>query len=84
MHKASDPTTDDDRLLTTPEAAERIGIKPGTLKLWRSQGRGPRYHKKPGGPRTPVRYRAQDVDAWRRAQASTTNPAEWPVVEPTE
>jgi predicted DNA-binding transcriptional regulator AlpA len=81
MHKAPDTNTDDDRLLTTPEAAELIGIKPGTLKLWRSQGRGPRYLKKPGGQRTPVRYRAQDVEKWRKQRAQASDPAAWPVVE---
>ncbi|HPW56377.1 MAG TPA: helix-turn-helix domain-containing protein [Thermoanaerobaculaceae bacterium] len=31
------------RALTGPEAAERLGVSPETLPVWRCRGRGPRY-----------------------------------------
>jgi len=35
------------KLLTTEEACERLGggIKPATMRVWRMQGKGPRFHK---------------------------------------
>ena len=36
----SQPATN---LLTTPQAAEYLGLKPGTLEVWRVQGRGPKF-----------------------------------------
>lgn len=49
-----------DRLLTTKEVAELVGVSLATFYAWRSQGKGPvgvsmgRY----------VRFRAEDVEAW--------------------
>ena len=52
------------RLLNTPEAAEYLGMEPGTLENWRYQHKGP--------PVTPlgrlVRYDIKDLDAWIEAQ----------------
>ena len=31
--------------LNTPEAAKYLGLRPGTLEIWRSLGKGPRYLK---------------------------------------
>ena len=31
--------------LNTPEAAKHLGLRPGTLEIWRSLGKGPRYLK---------------------------------------
>ena len=31
------------RLLSTPEAAARLGLAPQTLRVWRCRGVGPRY-----------------------------------------
>lgn len=33
------------QLLNTKEAARVLHMSPGTLEVWRSQGRGPRYRK---------------------------------------
>jgi len=33
----------DGKYLTTPEAARRLGIAPATMRVWRSEGRGPTY-----------------------------------------
>ncbi|MEU9074591.1 helix-turn-helix domain-containing protein [Kitasatospora sp. NPDC048538] len=49
-----------DRYLRTEEAAALIGIRPKTLRNWRSQGKGPRPIRlgRVGGR---VRYRLSDV-----------------------
>ena len=31
--------------VNTPNAAKILGLKPGTLEVWRSIGRGPRFKK---------------------------------------
>lgn len=35
------------RLISTGEAAERLGVSVGTLRNWRSERRGPRWVKNP-------------------------------------
>lgn len=50
-----------DKLLTTKEAAERLGMASGTLENWRVNGIGPRYVKV--GSRS-IRYEASALDAW--------------------
>lgn len=40
-----EPTPQRQNLRTTEEAAERLGMKKGTLEVWRVQGRGPRFLK---------------------------------------
>lgn len=46
--------------LTEKQAAERLGVKPGTLAHWRSAGTGPSYHK---SGRLVV-YFQRDLDEW--------------------
>lgn len=53
-------TDDADGLLTTEEAAERLGITADRMAQWRSRGQGPAYIKHKGF----VRYRASDLTAW--------------------
>ena len=62
------------RLLNTREAAELLGIQPDTLKLWRHQGRGPRYIKKGDAVQAGVGYELADIEAWKaeRKFASTS------------
>lgn len=55
-------------LLTETEAANRLGLKPGTLRTWRSTG-------KPGQPEfvrigRAVRYRASDLDGFMSSLTS--------------
>lgn len=50
-----------DKLLTTKEAAERLGLASGTLENWRVSGIGPRYVKV--GSRS-IRYEAAALDEW--------------------
>lgn len=60
------------RLLTTPEAAERVGLSPRTLERYRVTGQGPRYRKIGRW----VRYTPEDLDEWLDACArnSTSDP----------
>jgi hypothetical protein len=46
------------KLLNTIDAAKYLGLKPGTLEVWRCHGRGPRYSKL--GSR--VVYSIRDLD----------------------
>lgn len=46
--------------LTTPEAAKYLSVKPGTLEVWRCQGRGPKFARLGRA----VRYRPEDLDAF--------------------
>jgi hypothetical protein len=48
------------KVLDEKQAASYIGQKPGTLRQWRTLGKGPAYHKK--GRR--VFYKKCDLDAW--------------------
>ena len=62
-----------DRLdtLTPKQAAKYMGISEGALRLWRSEGKGPRHFR--AGEKL-VRYRRADLDAWIEARLSA--PAE--------
>jgi len=44
--------------LTTPKAAEYLSVRPGTLEVWRTQGKGPRFVRLGRA----VRYRCKDLD----------------------
>ncbi|QAZ66798.1 helix-turn-helix domain-containing protein [Solidesulfovibrio carbinolicus] len=52
------------RSLRTREAAEYLGVSPGTLEVWRCKGRGPRYCKLG----KVVVYDPTDLDAFREAR----------------
>lgn len=51
------------RLLSPDEAAERLHVKVGTLAMWRSQGKGPRWVKL----NRKVLYRPEAVDEFIRS-----------------
>jgi excisionase family DNA binding protein len=53
-------TSTSDTLLSTAQLAAELGVTAGTLRNWRSAGRGPRGARIGGR----VRYRRADVDAW--------------------
>jgi len=52
------------RNLRTREAADYLGVSPGTLEVWRCKGRGPRYCKLG----KVVVYDPTDLDAFRDAR----------------
>jgi excisionase family DNA binding protein len=57
---------------TTAEAAKILGLKKGTLEVWRYQGKGPLFHK----IGRLVRYSEADIEAFingsRRMSTSDT------------
>lgn len=61
-------------LLTNEEAATLLGIKPNTLEIWRTKGKGPKFLKMGDAKQAPIRYFRGDIDAWREANtfASTS------------
>lgn len=46
--------------LTTREVAERLGLSPTTLRIWRTNGTGPRFYRF----HRSIFYKREDVDAW--------------------
>jgi excisionase family DNA binding protein len=61
-----------DKLLTTAEAAELLGISLEALRVRRSRYGEPPYVQL--GPAT-IRYRRSDLDAWIEARVVTPTPA---------
>lgn len=53
---------------TPKQAAKYMGISEGALRLWRSEGRGPRHFR--AGEKL-VRYRRADLDSWIEARLSS-------------
>ena len=49
--------------MTTREAADFLGFTAGTLRVWRSQGKGPSYYK----VGRMIRYEVDDLEAWKSA-----------------
>lgn len=61
------------QLLSTAQLAEMLGLQPQTLRLWRYNGKGPRYVRY-GGPQSRVFYSQSEVHEWllKRQYASTS------------
>lgn len=57
-----------ERLLTTPEAARRLGVQAQTLRVWRCKGKGPRYIRRGDGITARVVYREADIEWWLAAR----------------
>ena len=53
--------------LTPKNAASYLGISEAALRVWRSEGRGPRFFR--AGERL-IRYRRADLDLWIEARLS--------------
>lgn len=56
------------RRLNTTEAAQYLGVRPGTLEVWRSLGKGPRYIKLG----TRVVYESSDLDTFAASRTVET------------
>lgn len=54
----------DTKFLTEFDVAERTQISLGTLRRWRLENKGPKYHKFG----SLVRYDEEDLAAWEQAQ----------------
>jgi predicted DNA-binding transcriptional regulator AlpA len=65
--KGTASVSDLQNTLTPIQAAKYIGISEAVLRLWRSEGKGPRHFK--AGEKL-VRYRRVDLDAWIEARLS--------------
>jgi DNA-binding transcriptional MerR regulator len=50
------------RYLTTDEVADRFRLHPDTLRVWRGEGRGPKWIK----PGKNVLYSETELDRWER------------------
>lgn len=58
--------------LNNEAAAAALGISPVTLKIWRCQGKGPRYIKLGESKQAGVVYEQADIDAWKAARRFTS------------
>lgn len=58
-----------EKMLTTGEAAERLGLSRRTLEAWRLTGAGPVFVKL---GRVAVRYRTEDLAEFARPARSTS------------
>jgi hypothetical protein len=56
-------------LLDNEQTAALLGIKPNTLEIWRTKGRGPVFIKLGDTPQAPVRYQHSEVTRWLREQS---------------
>jgi predicted DNA-binding transcriptional regulator AlpA len=59
-------------LLEEKELAERLQVSLGTLRTWRTEGRGPRFHR----IGQMIRYAPSDVKAWLLSRQDGGQPAE--------
>ena len=62
---------DSPRRLTTSQAAAYIGIRPGTLEIWRAKGR---YHIPFVRIGRLVRYDRADLDRWLKSRRECPAP----------
>ena len=53
-----------DTMLSTSETAERLGLRPQTLRKWRLLGKGPRYIRLGASPQARVSYSLEAVQEW--------------------
>ena len=64
--------TEQENTLTPLKAAKYLGISESVLRLWRSEGRGPRFFR--AGEKL-VRYRKVDLDQWIEERLSAPAPS---------
>ena len=56
-----------DTMLSTSQTAERLGVRPQTLRKWRLLGKGPRYVRLGASPQARVGYSFEAVQEWIEA-----------------
>lgn len=56
-------------LLTNEEAAALLGIKPNTLEIWRTKGKGPEFIKMGPNKQDPIRYLRAKIFEWLERQS---------------
>ncbi len=61
-------------LINEKEAAARLGMDPITLRAWRCRQKGPPYKRVGRGPKSPIRYDPDELDAWVRSVRPEEDP----------
>ena len=56
-------------LLDNEQTATLLGIKPNTLEIWRTKGRGPSFVKMGSTKQAPIRYQRSVVMHWLHEQS---------------
>ena len=56
--------TTNQNLLKNDDTAKMIGVAPITLRIWRCNGKGPKFRKLGTGRNSPVVYELSEVEAW--------------------
>lgn len=64
-----------DDLLDNEQTADLLGIKPNTLEIWRTKGRGPAFIKLGCAKQSPIRYRRSVVTRWLDEQSFASTSA---------
>lgn len=62
--------------LTRDEAADFLRLKPQTLALWATQGRGPKFIRIGGGPRGKTIYSAAECRRWAESRSYSSTAEE--------
>ena len=62
-------------LLDNEQTAALLGIKPNTLEIWRSKGKGPAFLKLGESPQAPVRYLRSELAQWLTHQSFASTSA---------
>jgi len=60
------------RLISAKELADRLGMKPNTLSIWRMNGTGPPFIKFGEGRGARIRYDEAEAIAWVEERAKET------------
>ncbi len=63
--KGNSSVIDYQNTLTPTQAAKYVGISEAALRLWRAEGKGPRFFR--AGQKL-IRYRRIDIDQWIEAR----------------
>lgn len=66
------------KLLTNTEAATFLGLKPTTLEIWRTRGKGPKFVKLGHSKQSPIRYLESEIIAWL-ASGVCANTSQYPI-----
>ena len=62
-------------LLSNEEAAALLGIKPNTLEIWRTKGKGPEFVKLGHTKSAPIRYLRTKIFVFIEARSFTSTSA---------
>ena len=55
-----------DKLLTTADLAQRLGLHTRSIMRWRAENKGPAYFKSGDGEKGRVFYKLSDVKKWEK------------------